>query len=164
MMQSFSTQKVQSKRNLYLQDRLSTMWMFTKNWRKGPSVCKRRSPPQECSIVTMLAATPLYTSEFLAKHNMATLSQPARIKIALKGHCLDGNGTIQAAVTIALDKIPVEAFQASYHNCEFSYTKCADVWGVFLKTSKDLTISIFIHFFMKTLALLFDPTLYVSSK
>lgn len=48
---------VNSKRNLYLQDRSSTMatsWMLPQSCVKGCSVCESRSPLPGCSIMTVL--------------------------------------------------------------------------------------------------------------
>ena len=66
----------------------------------------------------------LRVREFLAKHNVATLPQPRsssgrlflfpRIKTTLKGRRFDSIDAIQAAVTTALKKVPVEAFERAY--------------------------------------------------
>ncbi|PNF20262.1 hypothetical protein B7P43_G15437 [Cryptotermes secundus] len=81
--------------------------------------------------------TSLLVREFQAKHHMATLPQPPyspdlapanfflfpRIKTALKGRHFESIQAIQAAVTTALNEVPVEAFEGAYRAWESRWQK-----------------------------------------
>lgn len=56
----------------------------------------------------------LYVREFLTNHILATLPQSPLINTALKGHRLEDNEAIQAAVMTTLNEVPLETFQAAY--------------------------------------------------
>lgn len=71
--------------------------------------------------------------EFLTKHNLTTLPQPPRIKIALKGHRSESNKAIQALLMTALNEVPVEVFEAAYRTLENLQSKSVDAWVVYFE-------------------------------
>jgi hypothetical protein len=76
----------------------------------------------------------------MAKHHVTTLPQPPyspdlapadiflfpRVKTALKGCRFESIQAIQAAVTTALNEVPVEAFEGAYRAWESRWRKCVD--------------------------------------
>ncbi|PNF36801.1 hypothetical protein B7P43_G09634 [Cryptotermes secundus] len=91
--------------------------------------------------------TSLLVREFLAKHHVVTLPQPPyspdlvpadfflfpRIKTALKGRRFESIQAIQAAVTTALNEVPVEAFEGVYRAWESRWKKCVDAHGQYFE-------------------------------
>jgi hypothetical protein len=76
--------------------------------------------------------TSLLVREFLAKHHVATLPQPPYSPdLALadfflfKGHRFESIPAIQAAVTTALNELPIEAFEGAYRAWEQTDLGCA---------------------------------------
>ena len=91
--------------------------------------------------------TALLVREFLAKHKVATLSQPPyspdmapadyflfpKIKFSMKGTRFASIEAIQTAVTRALQEIPVDAFQNAYRAWQSRWKKCIDAQGEYFE-------------------------------
>lgn len=87
--------------------------------------------------------TALRVREYQAKRNLATLPHPPyspdmapadfflfpRIKTVLKGSRFGSIEAIQDAVTRALAKVPIEAFQDAYRAWQSRWKKCVDAQG-----------------------------------
>jgi hypothetical protein len=56
-----------------------------------------------------------------------------RIKTALKGRCFESIPSIQAAVTTALNEVPVEAFEGAYWAWEIQWKKCVAAHGQYFE-------------------------------
>jgi hypothetical protein len=76
--------------------------------------------------------TSLLVREFLAKHHVATLPQPPYSPnlapadfFLFKGRRFESIPAIQAAVTTALNELPVEAFEGAYRAWEQTDLGCA---------------------------------------
>jgi hypothetical protein len=81
------------------------------------------------------------------KHSVATLPQPPyspdlapadfflfpRIKTALKGRHFESIPAIQAAVTTALNEVPVEDFEGAYQAWESRWKKCVAAQGQYFE-------------------------------
>lgn len=91
--------------------------------------------------------TALRVQEFLAKHSLVTLPQPPyspdmapadfflfpKIKTALKGIHFGSIEAIQAAVTKALNEVPINDFQNAYQAWKRRWQKCVDAQGEYFE-------------------------------
>ena len=147
----FLTLKVLSIRSLYHSDRQSTlhfMWKCLNGWRKVARV-----RPEIANIWVLHhdiapSHASLLVREFLAKQTVATLPQPPyspdlsppdffllpQLKSSLKGHHFGTvKNVLQAAMTNALQEIPVQDFQASYNAWQNRWQQCIDAQGCYFE-------------------------------